>query len=989
MLTLLCGCERGRLEDSVEKSSLSISLSLKEIIAQTKAAPTVIEDAVSDINIFAYNAEGHLISSRFVRNPAMEVDLEVPVGQECSLYAIANVGDLTGVSQARTADGIVQMEWWMADSMTDSEGRPPLSGRIPAPVYAGEPVFLSLDRLLSKFRIILDTTSLDEDVSKFDVKRIGLKNLNRRVGYFHPGKAESEEDILPDGMYYEEAEIYPAFSAGLDFYLPENAQGDLLSDNIEEETHVPGSPYDGLCSYVEFVVDYRSRTQYNDSLIYRYYLHDGRQLDNFDVLRNTMYTCLTRFIGSGINENSWRIDISGMKDLVTGIQVSPEEYEFRQKEQTYKFEAFVQPLSAENKTVMWQTDNPDVATVQSDGTVRAVSDGECCLIATAADGSGVADTARVIVNTYVYTESVTVSPDDVLMFVGDRVALDAVVMPENSNDKGLTWVSTDPSVARVDASGVVEAVSEGSCMVVVSTNDADRKDTAMIKSFRKTFEMSLDHETLIPGYRSPVAVRYSANPETEPSFYLENLSGDAQGAEISEGKVYAYNPSGQQGEIGTYRLTGTAHGISRTVDFTVDAGMVRLNIPGGVYVGIPYRMTFSQLSPSDVGIEWYSADESVATVSSDGELLPLKSGRVKIKAVSATGAWDEVEVSVVNPQIGTSDITTYEGFQTELDALVSVTPDNGFAMGYEVLQGADYVRIQSDNKLYASKRNTSATRAVVKAFLKDYPAVSRTFRVLVKPAVQISYTGDNRIVNTSGHTSDGRYIGDLQRSLDLTLTLAPGESVYWSILKKDQGSQDLSVNENGRVSANSSKASGEYRIFAWNKSHSFRSDTVTVEVYQYLDYEVGISGISTYSPSGGLTEVKYYSLSLHARWSDDSWTWMGPDQRLFIGFKIVGYPETATDFYYIASYGSTSPTPFLKDFSTNVRVTNAGQRVDLQGFSPKSYLRGSFDDASVKSVMGSNGQYYKMTSANTGVSGLDGYYFIRQINDVFYNITSW
>ena len=55
---------------------------------------------------------------------------------------------------------------------------------------------------------------------------------------------------------------------------------------------------------------------------------------------------------------------------------------------------------ATNKNVSWWSDNPSVATVDSNGKVKAIADGECTIYATAKDGSGVFGTRKVYVHQY-------------------------------------------------------------------------------------------------------------------------------------------------------------------------------------------------------------------------------------------------------------------------------------------------------------------------------------------------------------------------------------------------------------------------------------------------------------------------------------------------------------------------------------------------------------------------------------------------------------
>lgn len=54
---------------------------------------------------------------------------------------------------------------------------------------------------------------------------------------------------------------------------------------------------------------------------------------------------------------------------------------------------------------------------------------------------------------------------------GSETAFTAQVLPENAADKTLLWESDDESVATVDKSGVVTAVSQGKCRITVRSAD--------------------------------------------------------------------------------------------------------------------------------------------------------------------------------------------------------------------------------------------------------------------------------------------------------------------------------------------------------------------------------------------------------------------------------------------------------------------------------------------------------------------------------------
>lgn len=67
---------------------------------------------------------------------------------------------------------------------------------------------------------------------------------------------------------------------------------------------------------------------------------------------------------------------------------------------------------------------------------------------------------------------------------GSETAFTARVLPENAADKTLLWESDDESVATVDKSGVVTAVSQGKCRITVRSADGARFRISRLPSVR-------------------------------------------------------------------------------------------------------------------------------------------------------------------------------------------------------------------------------------------------------------------------------------------------------------------------------------------------------------------------------------------------------------------------------------------------------------------------------------------------------------------------
>ena len=161
---------------------------------------------------------------------------------------------------------------------------------------------------------------------------------------------------------------------------------------------------------------------------------------------------------------------------------------------TFTLTATVAPSDATDKTATWSTSDAKVATVK-DGKVTAVAAGSATITAAA---GGKSATCSVTVNAAtIEPTGITVDKDNMTIGVGDSFTVTATVLPENATDKTVTWSSSNPSVATVDANGKVTGVAPGNasieahssneriaiCHVIVTANQ-----TAAKAALRKIYD---------------------------------------------------------------------------------------------------------------------------------------------------------------------------------------------------------------------------------------------------------------------------------------------------------------------------------------------------------------------------------------------------------------------------------------------------------------------------------------------------------------------
>lgn len=131
------------------------------------------------------------------------------------------------------------------------------------------------------------------------------------------------------------------------------------------------------------------------------------------------------------------------------------------KGETAKLTAVVLPENADNRTVTWTTEDKSVATVDAEGLVTAVGAGTTVIKASAGNVSAECN----VTVSGIPVESIKLDKTSLDLTEGQTAQLNATVLPENADDKTVTWSTSDDGVATVSASGLVTAVAAGNAVI--------------------------------------------------------------------------------------------------------------------------------------------------------------------------------------------------------------------------------------------------------------------------------------------------------------------------------------------------------------------------------------------------------------------------------------------------------------------------------------------------------------------------------------------
>ncbi len=97
-------------------------------------------------------------------------------------------------------------------------------------------------------------------------------------------------------------------------------------------------------------------------------------------------------------------------------------------------------------------------------------------------------------NTIANVNSVELTPNKAALYINRTLKLVATITPSNATNKKLTWSSSDLTVATVDATGLVTALSIGTAIITATSEDGGKTNTAEITITNPTTLITLQAE---------------------------------------------------------------------------------------------------------------------------------------------------------------------------------------------------------------------------------------------------------------------------------------------------------------------------------------------------------------------------------------------------------------------------------------------------------------------------------------------------------------
>ena len=147
----------------------------------------------------------------------------------------------------------------------------------------------------------------------------------------------------------------------------------------------------------------------------------------------------------------------------------------------YTLQATVLPTTATNRALIWESTNTAIATVDSNGVVKAVTSGSCGIMATTVDGEFSATSQLSVVTPLVGVQLMVNTP--LPIHINDVVQILVVMVPITASNQQFTWTVTDGVDGNIFTTGppqngnivYLDAVQAGNSVFTVTTADGNKQ----------------------------------------------------------------------------------------------------------------------------------------------------------------------------------------------------------------------------------------------------------------------------------------------------------------------------------------------------------------------------------------------------------------------------------------------------------------------------------------------------------------------------------
>ena len=139
-----------------------------------------------------------------------------------------------------------------------------------------------------------------------------------------------------------------------------------------------------------------------------------------------------------------------------------------QKGEKAQLKVTILPEEANTHKVIYSSSNSNVATVDDNGIIHAISSGTTTITVKAEENS-VKD--EIEINVYSPVTDISIDQKEISMQKDDTFKINAYIEPEDANNKNIVYKSENGDIASIDENGLITAKKEGETKIIISSQE--------------------------------------------------------------------------------------------------------------------------------------------------------------------------------------------------------------------------------------------------------------------------------------------------------------------------------------------------------------------------------------------------------------------------------------------------------------------------------------------------------------------------------------
>ena len=196
-----------------------------------------------------------------------------------------------------------------------------------------------------------------------------------------------------------------------------------------------------------------------------------------NIVANKVGTAIIKAVSvDGNKEASCNVNVQQKPIPVTAINVDKTKLSLKSGE-SGKVTASIVPSNATNQSLVWNSENTKIVTVDGKGNIKAVGAGSTKVVVKTSDGT-IKNEISVTVNEILITEISLSGNSELTKDKTDQICL--TYKPSNATDNLITWSSSNTNIITVDKKGNVKGIGYGSATITATNKKSGKKATIKI-----------------------------------------------------------------------------------------------------------------------------------------------------------------------------------------------------------------------------------------------------------------------------------------------------------------------------------------------------------------------------------------------------------------------------------------------------------------------------------------------------------------------------